>query len=147
MTDVPNRRTEIYREIFAELSGWLDRGWTECTVTSRRVAGYAQMDLVAVDDSGRSEQPHVQGTGLSRQLRALRELMYEPGKGAWFTAVLRFESGGRFSADFDYDNEPAWYDAISPLSYVDEIERFPRDSEHTPDWLRRRLAEANRADG
>lgn len=147
MTGVPDHRTEIYREIFAEVSGWLDWGWTEFTITTRRVAGYAQIDVDVTGQDGTVARIDVQGLGLSRQLRALRELTYEPGKGAWFTAVLRFESGGRFSADFDYDNEPAWYDTVSPLSYVDEVERFPRDPEHTPDWLRRRLAEAARADG
>lgn len=143
MTGIPDQRTEIYREIFAEVSGWLDWGWSEFTITSRRVAGYAQMDVVAKDDAGNVGQPHVQGTVLARHLRALREMMYETGKGAWFTAELKFERSGRFSADFDYDHEPAWYDdGISPLSYVEELERFPRDPEHTPDWLRRRVDEA-----
>ncbi|MGO2665257.1 hypothetical protein [Mycetocola reblochoni] len=76
--------------------------------------------------------------------RALRELMFEPGKGTWFSAVVTVTAEGRASVSYNYDDEPEGPggQGFDPVAYKIEFEKFPRDEAHTPEWLRQRLAEA-----
>lgn len=46
--------------------------------------------------------------------------------------------------DFAFDHEPEWVSPRVPGHYVEDIEQYPRDEKHTPDWLRQRLAEATK---
>ncbi|MGO2660662.1 hypothetical protein [Mycetocola reblochoni] len=74
--------------------------------------------------------------------RALRELMFEPGKGTWFSAVVTVTAEGRASVSYNYDDEPQLSVPFDPVAYKIDFEKFPRDEAHTPEWLRQRLAEA-----
>ncbi len=73
----------------------------------------------------------------------LRDGMRQKGKGTWFTAVLTIERSGKYSIEYDYDNEPAFVPQLTDGAYALDYDYFRRDDEHTPDWLRRKL-EGNR---
>ncbi|WP_245548446.1 hypothetical protein [Gordonia araii] len=71
----------------------------------------------------------------------LREAMYQEGLGTWFSAVLRIDRSGAVDGQFDYDSEPEWDAPVDPIAYVTDQERYPRDVENQPDWLKAKLAE------
>lgn len=73
----------------------------------------------------------------------LREEMYQPGLGAWFSFTLEIAADGRVTTLFDYDNEPVISSADAE-NFVFEQKHFPRDEEHQPEWYRARLAEGER---
>jgi hypothetical protein len=62
--------------------------------------------------------------------------MYQPGKGTWLTARVTVTSAGQFATDFDYDHEPEWSIEVDTGIYPADLAEFPRDAEHTPDWLK-----------
>lgn len=135
-----------YQQILREAAGIAGEGWSTISIVSRRVARYAETDITATYADGGTRQLSASGTSLLKLIRGMRRQQYRPGTGAWFTAELRFMRAGTFSADFDYDDEPQWYAPIPPENYVEELERFPRDDEHIPDWMRSRLESAAKAD-
>ena len=72
----------------------------------------------------------------------LRELQAVPGRGAWFWShlwmempegVLHQESDWMREPDLNMDEEPDLY------HYWTELDRYPRDEEFIPDWLRQKL--------
>ncbi|MGI8310609.1 hypothetical protein [Saccharopolyspora sp. ASAGF58] len=71
----------------------------------------------------------------------LRVGMYREGLGTWFSAFFRMRQPGEYEIFYNHDNEPPW--GAEPGSFIKEQDLFPRDDEHTPDWFRRRLAEAS----
>ena len=75
----------------------------------------------------------------SRLVRQLRELMYQDHAGTGFSFRLTIRKTGGVDAEFNYDNEPNWADEVDGVYYVQDLERFPRDDEHTPGWLAREL--------
>jgi hypothetical protein len=72
--------------------------------------------------------------------------MYEPRKGTWFGARFVIVRPGRYTVDFDYDNEPVFGHGLDfkpvPMTYVNDLKWFPRDEEHVPGWLRLQIEEA-----
>ncbi|TDQ53752.1 hypothetical protein EV190_103203 [Actinorugispora endophytica] len=76
------------------------------------------------------------------KLDELRNGMYTPKKGTWFSARYVITRPGNYRIDYNYDEEPAF--TIPPVagSYKLDLQHFPRDDEHIPDWLRRKLQEA-----
>jgi hypothetical protein len=79
---------------------------------------------------------------LDRQLfQRLRKVMYRPGLGTWFSAVLRIDRSGSVDGQFNYDDEPEWDAPVDPIAYVTDFEKYPRDAENQPEWLRRMVAE------
>lgn len=120
-------------------------GWVRGVVTYRQVGNAFQADASAMDEAGE----HVGGSTTMPMLKAfrgLREAFAQPGRGAWFTAVLTVTPEGRMSFDFDYDNEPAWHAPKSVGHYLEEWEAHPRSPECTPAWLAERLEQARRGD-
>ena len=68
----------------------------------------------------------------------LRRAMVEPGRGAWTWAHLWMEVDELvLHTEFDWDRRPEFSTAGSPTDYtcLDELERYPREAEHTPEWL------------
>ncbi|GAB11463.1 hypothetical protein GOARA_070_00020 [Gordonia araii NBRC 100433] len=61
--------------------------------------------------------------------------------GTWFSAVLRIDRSGAVDGQFDYDSEPEWDAPVDPIAYVADQEKYPRDVENQPDWLKAKLAE------
>lgn len=80
-------------------------------------------------------------TGLSSSVRALRAAMYQPGVGTWFSGEIRVDRSGGVDARFDYDSEPTWDAPVDPIAYAYDADKFPRDLEHQPAWLREQIAQ------
>ena len=80
--------------------------------------------------------------GVYDALDALRATMYREGAGTWFAATFRVTAAGSATAEFDYESEPQWDAAPAPEVYVADLEHFPRDEAHLPEWLKAQLARA-----
>jgi hypothetical protein len=64
----------------------------------------------------------------------LREAMATPERGAWFSAKLVVEPGGRHRFTFNYDDEPPWEVPPSPHAYLDDLAAHPRPAGDVPAW-------------
>lgn len=78
---------------------------------------------------------------IGNALREVRGLMYEEGRGTWFSSRYTLDPPQEYRVLFNYDRDPNWSPGIAPSAWAADLEHFPRDAEHVPDWLRARLAE------
>jgi hypothetical protein len=115
----------------------LPQPWDRAVLEFRAVTGSAE-DALHVFHDGRQREDFPPVT-TSRLLFRLRRVMYVPGAGTWFTMELEITPDGRTATRFDYDTEPAWALPPDDATYVEDLEKFPRDEEHVPEWLRRKL--------
>jgi hypothetical protein len=129
------QQAEILGEVGQSLAAVMPAGWSRATFTwSAVVGGGSLASLSVVDTEGRPRTvDHPDGIG--RPCGRLKNGMYRPGAGTWFTMTVELAADGSFTTGFDYDGEPAGGGFI-PEHYAKEIARFPRDPEHVPDWLR-----------
>jgi hypothetical protein len=132
------RQGQLVSIITSEIAGAIDTPWANLRYESRRVAPYGELATHVTKSSGETvlEFPP---RSVSRLTRELREVMYRPGVGTWFTFTLTITPDGAADAQFDYDNEPEWDTPQIPQLYVEDMERFPRDDDHIPAWLAEKL--------
>lgn len=116
----------IARALVADLPA----GWREVSAVYRATTSYAELDG-EVDGAQLDPLPD----GLEDHFEELRREMYQPGKGTWLTAKVTVTSAGHFATDFDYDSKPTWSIPVDATIYAADLAAFPRDAEHTPDWL------------
>jgi hypothetical protein len=121
----------IARALVADLPA----GWREVSAVYRATTSYAELDADVLLPSGET-QLETLPEGLEDHFEELRREMYQPGKGTWLTAKVTVTSTGHFATDFDYDHEPAWSIPVDRAIYPADLAAFPRDPEHTPDWLK-----------
>jgi hypothetical protein len=120
----------IARALVADLPA----GWREVSAVYRATTSYAELDAHVAGPTG-ERQVETLPEGLEDHFDELRRQMYQPGKGAWLTARVTVTAAGHFATDFDYDHEPAWSIPVDTAIYAADLAEFPRDAEHTPEWL------------
>ncbi|MBN6035613.1 TNT domain-containing protein [Amycolatopsis sp. 195334CR] len=117
----------------------LPDGWERVGAQLRQVGGYAELEVRAVaGDLVVSLSPPAE---LGQLFSLLRSAMYQPSTGTWFEGTFTLDSTSNFDFDFDVDAEPHW--RLAPgeggrpgaRAYQAELELFPRDRKHVPDWL------------
>ena len=141
----PADPVELYRQIARIVAGNAPGGWVRATTRRYALHLTGEQHTEYQLEDGSTKVSHPKGFELTKAFTALREAMYQPGKGTWFAAELTLTREGRFSVDFDYDLEPAWHGpAPSGREYADDLWKFRRDPEHIPGWLRAKLDEAGR---
>jgi hypothetical protein len=79
---------------------------------------------------------------VSSAIGKLRPTMFRPGSGTWFSARFDVTSDGHVDAAFNYDDVPWEHSLFAPDTYVHDLAVYPRDADHTPDWLRTLLRQA-----
>lgn len=77
-----------------------------------------------------------------RSVLLLREHMYRPGRGTWFSVRFMIDPPTKLTTSYNLDWDPGWEPAIAPVSWAHDLEKYPRDDVHVPDWLRAKLDEA-----
>jgi hypothetical protein len=132
----------LYQRIGRALIEDAPSGWERVEMVYWQAAktGGSQ-ERVTLADGSTKWLAHV-GRDYDRAVWELRQALYQEGKGAWYTARGVVTRDGRIELDFDYDNEPQWDAPVVPLTYVEDLEMFPRDLEHQPEWLREKIREA-----
>lgn len=106
------------------------------------LAGYAEDRLVIGEPDGTQRPAHAP-IDLIDVIEILRDVMYQPGEGTWYSASVSVSRSRQVSADFNYDTEPHWETGISPILYAQDVEKYPRDDANIPGWLQQRLTEAD----
>ncbi|MEH0110213.1 hypothetical protein V6N00_10920 [Tersicoccus sp. MR15.9] len=76
---------------------------------------------------------------LSDAIGELRQLMYRDGAGTWFSARFTVTAEGKADASYNYDDEPGWDFPPDPQIYATDLQAFPRDDAHVPEWLRQKV--------
>ncbi|XVQ12476.1 immunity protein YezG family protein [Spirillospora sp. CA-255316] len=134
---------QLFNQIGRILVADAPSGWQEILLTERYLFRRSEEVALATLKDGRVKG-FTPGDGfeLIDLFTALRKITYQPGKGAWFTAKFKLTIDGKFSIDYDYDNEPEWDVPIVPETYAEDLERFPRAPEYIPEWLQEKLREA-----
>lgn len=73
-------------------------------------------------------------------VRRLRELMYDPDEGTWFSMRYMLDPPARMHVNFNFTWDPRWRSLLDPRSWVRDLESFPRPEDKIPDWLSAELA-------
>ncbi|TQS92552.1 hypothetical protein EU811_09640 [Arthrobacter sp. TS-15] len=71
----------------------------------------------------------------------LREVMYRPDQGTWFSTTLKITpKGDGWEASYNYTEKPVW-ELGEPVNdtYAQELYLYPRDEEHIPNWFREEM--------
>ncbi len=131
---------ELLRVVAGKLMADRDAEWSRIRMHVRAVSGYQESETWVTTPDGDTMKVF-RPLGLGVPLHRLRDAMYQPGAGTWFSADLVVDPSGSVETSFDFDHEPEW-DRLLPEQYRNDLERYPRDDDHIPEWLRNRLAEA-----
>ncbi|WP_231972674.1 antitoxin YezG family protein [Nocardiopsis alborubida] len=134
----PQKQHEILTELGQEIVRSLPDTWTEIAYTARAIVSYREELMLVRHDDGRSERADIP-IGTTLKLGELRRGMYQEGKGTWFSMKITVTRPGKFTTEFDYDNEPGFLFHSGDGDYVRELRQFPRDEEHVPAWLREKV--------
>lgn len=137
---------ELATSVAQELYGALPDSADEIRFLITAFVQYSQSRTLLYKDGGKvGSLPKV--GGVSDNVDRLREAMYTPEGGTWFSAEFRVFRDGRMKASYNYDDEPVITDVrgqpreIMPALYAKDLEVFPRSERATPAWLAAKVAE------
>lgn len=130
----------LREEIATTLANAAPEGWDTIRYCAATVGSIADVTVTVVVE-GREEQ-FLDAPSVALPRRRLRKAMYRPGEGTWFSFALEVSRSGSVEARYDYDSEPVFHVAPAPSAWAQDQEKFPRDPENQPEWLKRRLQEA-----
>ncbi len=117
-------------------------GWQRIECTAAFIDHFGEIWNYAITPNGSKDHFWISAK-LSMQFESLRNAMCRPDKGTWFSATYHITPPASYSTDFNYDQEALTEPPMpSPIDYYNDLQRFPRDPEHIPDWLREKLREA-----
>ncbi len=117
-------------------------------------AGTAEGDAHRTDDgadrsgaaqtappSARTVPVRLLPTAIMNYAGQIKALAYREGEGAPFSLTFEFTSQGRSKLSLNKTKEPAWAAQVPAETWRADFAAFPRDEEHTPHWLRARMAD------
>jgi hypothetical protein len=138
---------ETHEELIGRLGRMLldlvpDQGWRRIDLVSVMTVPVQDLGLTVIMNDG-SKPDVTPPKELNLVLARLRTLVYEPGRGTWFSARVSMDPPGRIFYNYNMDHEPTLLGPIGAEHYAEDLTMFPRDEEHMPDWLSARLAEVN----
>jgi len=126
-------------QIARALVAAVEPGWSELRYVQQSAGGVGRMNVYVVRDGVETKMGSPAGAHLTA--RTMRGQMYQPGTGTWFSMELAVTDAGKVSTNFNYDDDPVFDPPIDPIAYAVDQDKFPRDPEHQPEWLRDRIAE------
>ncbi len=117
-----------------------ETGWRRIDLIARSSGQIHDLSLTVLPDNG-GATALAAPTELAPLLDAIKVAHYErdPERGAWLSARFLIDSSGSFFRSYNTDYEPDWPSAVDAATYIEELERFPRELEYTPEWLLDRL--------
>ncbi len=128
---------QLTRQVGRSLLTVTGDGWQRVRAEYRSAGRHIEVDVYVTGPDG-AERPVRPPQEVVEGLGRLRQGMYRPGRGTWFSAVYELQPPSAFSAEFEPDVEPRWRRVPPPIGFADELRFFPRADEHIPDWLRQR---------
>lgn len=131
--------------ITTDLLGALPPGWRELVIDFRGVGRNLDVAVGVTGPDGK-ERVWDPPAEVWRAFQRLRGGMYAENEGTWFSARYILEPPGRFTIQYNWQNQPNFDPQPAPEEFAIEQERFPRDEAYMPPWYRAGL-EAARAAG
>lgn len=150
MTDVPGRGPmpydpQRYDELTKGVATLLARaapaGWKRIDLKALANVAVSDIALTVVLQDG-SSPPAELPRDVIPMVGELRSIMYRPGAGTWLSMRLMMDPPGAYYVSFNSDFDPLWEPDLTAAEWAQDLTAFPRDDEHTPEWLRSRLQEA-----
>ncbi|MEU5694088.1 hypothetical protein [Actinosynnema sp. NPDC020468] len=138
--DHPDPHRELLEGVARELSDAAPAGWFRIDLTFLATAPVSHASLAVLMPGGDMVPVRIP-TPVGHALRALRDLMYRPGAGTWFSLRFTVDPPLSYRVMFNFDHDPNWSPGIEADAWRADLATYPRDPEHVPDWLRARLAE------
>ncbi|MER5393061.1 hypothetical protein [Saccharopolyspora sp. NPDC002686] len=144
MSTPPNNRQpepdQIRQQVVDSLLASAPPDWAEIRLEFRASSTICQAEVSGSTLTGAPLlMPPPEGT--TGRLKAVRAAMFEPGRGTWFSLHIGVKRNGSPEYRFNYTDATHWRPPVAPTVFTLDQERFPRDDQHIPDWLRERLAE------
>lgn len=136
---IPTER--LLEQVRLSLLGIVFTGWQRVEIKYNASASLNQTRIVIRTADGRTPAAYAPA-GLDETLTAIRKVMYEPGRGTWFSAKLTLTPPEELCVEFNFDDDPEWWPSVSAALFERDSEVFPRDEEHVPRWLTEVLAGA-----
>ena len=126
------RQEQLIDEIALHLADEVEGDWSTLVFNHRNLSMFftGRIDVHRPDGSFAYARPPETILALTDELR---RVMYEPGRGAWFSARWTIASG-----------EGVWRWPAHPGLYALDLETFPRDEDRIPAWLRQKVNGARR---
>ncbi|MFW6639179.1 hypothetical protein ACOALZ_03960 [Nocardiopsis algeriensis] len=134
----PREQDACLRRIGTALLATAPQGWRKLRLV---YSGLVDSEAIHVD----ALMEHGRGVGcvppfsVLGELRDLRAGMFAERTGTWYTAYYEMERPARYRVRYDHESEPYFDEPRGEDSYLLDLEHFPRDREHIPDWLLERL--------
>lgn len=138
---------DAFNELAVLLYGLMGPGDDRVEFLATATAVTYEQQIRAYNPEGRFPSPNGQfndASGsfeLSDAMERLREASYREGSGTWFGVHVTVTASGSATAAYNYDEEPQWDAPVGPVVYVMDQEKFPRDEDKQPEWLKQKLAE------
>lgn len=130
-------QSRLVNEVARSLVAVAPEGWTALHYRTFMVRGQQQARLMF--DLPEGPKGVFENNETMAYMRELRSAMYTPGKGTFFTAYFDITAAdGAVQTRFEYDEEPDFW--VGYYSWARDFEAFPRDAQHTPEWLRQSVA-------
>jgi hypothetical protein len=119
-----------------------NRAWDTITYTHMETGGTGG-SIAKIHHEDNLERARA-GNDVLFAAKRLREVMYQPGKGAWLSMTLTITPAGNgWESTYNYNEKPVWeLGEPSANAYAQELYVFPRDEEHIPDWFKEELKDA-----
>ncbi|PRB42586.1 hypothetical protein CQ020_22700 [Arthrobacter sp. MYb23] len=140
---------ESFNNLGKLLHGLLGPGDDRVEFTANVTASTNEQHIYIYNPDGRFSSPKgafndADGSfELSQAMKELRRAAYKPGSGTWFSMNMVVTSKGSATAEYNYDDEPQWDFPVASAAYVHDQEKFPRDENHMPTWLKQKLQEGH----
>ena len=133
---------ELYRRIARGVAAGAPEGAASIQMLARVVGSRVELAAQASLKDGSAAPLKGAAKDTPEAVLELRRLTYRPERGAWYTMTAMLDAQGKFTARFNWDQEPDWQQqAPSPVEYAADLEAFPREGT-LPDWLAERVDEA-----
>ena len=140
-TSVSESHEDLINQIADRMIDLAPDGWRRIDLVSAMTVPVHDLGLTVIMQNG-EEPPVVPPRDLNVILAKLRTLLYEEGRGTWFSARISIDPPGRIFYNYNMDYEPPLTEPMEPEHYAEDLRMFPRDPQHMPQWLREKLGAA-----
>lgn len=118
--------------------------WTRVRYSVNAVDPYTE-ELCYVTTPEGETRTQLAPRGVHDLVEELRDVMYRPGVGTWFSmelTVTRQDGAGNVDVTFNHDDMPRWDTTPASGMFAYDLRKYPRDAEHTPEWLHKLVERA-----
>ncbi|SER22962.1 hypothetical protein [Lentzea albida] len=134
----PDEQHHLVGEATKTLLGQAPSGWERIIMDYMVVGRKVNVGAIARLQDG-STQRFPAPRELAPMLSALRQGMYTPDGGAWYSFRLIVQPPDRFTIQYNWNDQPPFPAPPAREQFALDQERFPRTPENMPEWFQRGL--------